>query len=225
MNREKDRRKNWGPGVIFVAFIAAVATFFIMLQVEKNALRDYEKAVVWCTNTVLPAGVEITAENSAAYFVQKELNVGNVPEAVILEPAILIGQQAAIAIPKGSVLTANMFVDTQKFVEDMQEPVLAGCKADDLYQMVSGVLRKGDIVHVYAVNEELEQTYLLWENVLVYQVFDASGKAIAPEDKETPAARLNVLLEKKCAEQFYNELNNGSLRLVKACDDTVKGGL
>ena len=81
--------------------------------------------------------------------------------------------------------------------------------------MVSGVLRKGDLVHIYTVNGEWNETYLLWKNIMVYQVFDASGNVIAPEDMTTPAARVNLVMEEGFVEQFYNELNNGSLRLVK----------
>ena len=56
---------------------------------------------------------------------------------------------------------------------------------------------------------------MLWENIMVYQAFDVSGNVIAAEDTLTPAARVNLLLEEGYAEQFYNELNKGSLRLVK----------
>ena len=46
-------------------------------------------------------------------------------------------------------------------------------------------------------------------------VVDASGNVIASEDTVTPAARVNLLLEEGYTEQFYKELNAGSLRLVK----------
>ena len=70
-------------------------------------------------------------------------------------------------------------------------------------------------MNIYTVNSEVEETYMLWENIVVYQVFDGAGNTIAPEDTATPAARVNLLLEEGCTEQFYNELNAGSLRLVK----------
>ena len=120
-----------------------------------------------------------------------------------------------IIIPKGTMLSTTMFADTEHYVDKLHNPVVAGCKGEDLFQMVSGVLRKGDLVHIYTVDEENKQTYLLWENVPIYQVFDAAGNMIASTDSTTPAARVNLLLEKGRAEQFYNELNNGSLRLVQ----------
>lgn len=224
MSRKEGRKKGFWPGVIFVSFLAAMITFFVMLQVEKNALSDYEKVLVWCTNTEIPKGKEITEADLPVCFVQIEVDKKNIPDKLISASEILIGKQTSIAIPRGSFLTEAMFEDTDSYISDMFQPVLAGCKAEDLFQMVSGVLRKGDLVHVYVVNEELNQTYLLWENVMVHQVFDSAGNIIPSEDVVTPAARINLLMEKSRAEQFYNELQTGSLRLVKVCADTENGG-
>lgn len=214
MNNNTDKRRIL-PGVIVAAFLAAMATFFIMLQVEKNMLSEYEKEPVWCSVQQLPEGLEITEQNWQQYFVQEELEKSKVPEKKVEDPQVLIGMRTGLEIARGMVLTDTMFVSDENYMAQMHSPVIAGCKAEDLFQFVSGVLRKGDLVHIYAVNEELGVTYLLWENVLVYQVFDTAGNLIAAEDVSTPAARMNLLLEKGDAELFYNELQNGSLRVVK----------
>lgn len=214
MNSKKVKKRIL-PGVIIAAFVAALATFFILLQAEKNMLSEYEKEAVWCSSQQLPKGLEITQQNWQQYFVQTEIEKSKVPEKKVTDPQLLIGKLAGLEISRGTVLTDTMFEGDEKYIASMQSPVIAGCKADDLFQFVSGVLRKGDLVHIYAVNEDLGATYLLWENVLVYQVFDTAGNLIPPEDITTPAARVNLLLEKGNAELFYNELQNGSLRVVK----------
>lgn len=215
MSREKKEKKNILPGVILVAFIAALGTFFLLLNMEKNALNDYEKTYVWCAANELSKGLEISREGLNECFVLVEMDKAKVPGRIIQNPEELVGKQTVLLISQGSVITDTMFSNEETYVAGLYSPIIAGCKGDDLFQMVSGVLRKGDLVHVYTVNEELEETYLLWENVMVYQVFDASGNIIASEDTVTPAARVNLLLEEGYAEQFYNELNKGSLRMVK----------
>lgn len=215
MNRAEGRKKGLGPGVILVAFIAALASFLIMLQVEKNVLKAYEKELVWCTKTEIVKGTEITPLNWQDYFVQVEMDKSKVPEKRVMLPEEIMGKETSIVLPKGLVLVSEMFVNTEQYVEIFHSPVVAGCKGEDLFQMVSGILRKGDLVHIYTVDEDMNQTYLLWENVPVYQVFDTAGNVITSTDATTPAARINLLLEKANAEQFYNELNNGSIRLVK----------
>ena len=224
MSREKGTKRGFWPGVIFVSFVAALITFLLMLQVEKNVLSDYEKVEVWCATQELPKGKEITRADCSTLFVLTEVDKKSMPDKSIQNPEDLIGKHTAFNIPKGSMLTTVMFEDTNLHMEKMDHPVLAGCKAEDLFQMVNGVLRKGDMVHVYVVNAEVEQTYLLWENVMVYQVFDSAGNEISAEDMSTPAARINLLVEKGYAEQFYQELQSGSLRFVKACKAVTNGG-
>lgn len=224
MNRQEGRRKGFWPGVILVSFLAAMITFFVMLHVEKNILSDYEKVLVWCAGTEIPRGKEITGTEPGDYFVQIEVDKKSIPDKAVMSTELLIGKQASITIPRGSFLTTAMFTDSDSYTSSMSQPVVAGCKGEDLFQMVSGVLRKGDQIHVYVVNENLEQTYLLWENVMVYQVFDSAGNLIPSEDMTTPAARINLLLEKSQAEQFYNELQTGSLRFVKVCKAAERGG-
>ena len=96
----------------------------------------------------------------------------------------------------------------------MKEPVVAGFRADDLCQVVGGVLRAGDLIHVYSSEEE-QGTFLIWENVYVQQVFDSKGTAIPNEDQATAAQRINVFLDKEDVEDFYSRLDQGTLRVVK----------
>ncbi len=211
----KREKKNILPRVILVAFLASVATFFLLINMEKNALEAYEKVMVWTTKCELAKGLEISANSIPECFVQVEIDKDRVPGRIIENPENLIGKRTEIMLAQGTILTESMFSDEENFRKGMHNPIIAGCKGDDLFQLVSGVLRKGDLVHIYMVNEELGETYMLWENIVVYQVFDASGNAIASEDTVTPAARVNLLLEEGYTEQFYRELNAGSLRLVK----------
>lgn len=46
-----------------------------------------------------------------------------------------------------------MFTAVNDITKDMTQPVVAGFKADDLYQVVGGVLRSGDRINIYQVNE------------------------------------------------------------------------
>ncbi|MBQ9142049.1 MAG: hypothetical protein IJX63_09710 [Lachnospiraceae bacterium] len=215
MSKEKSDKRSIWPGTILVAFAAAIGTFFLLLHMEKNALNAYEKEAVWITTVELAKGLEITEATWKECFEQVEVDKNRVPQGVINNPQELVGTLTEISIPKGCMVMNTMFSNEKEYIEGLYSPVIAGCKADDVYQIVSGVLRKGDIVNMYTVNEELGETYLLWEKIMVYQTFDASGNSIAPEDTTTPAARVNLLLEEGYAEQFYNELNQGSLRMVK----------
>lgn len=221
-NRKEDKRQHGAgepkrrlPGVILAAFVAAIVTFAVLLHVEKNALSAYEKADCWILAEDVERGTEITPDNLSVLFCQAQVDVRHIPKEALTSPETLVGSRAAIAIPQGSMATYPMFTQSGSFIAALEKPIIAGCKAEDLYQLVSGTLRSGDRIHIYTVDEELGNTYLIWDNVMVYQTFDSSGNMIAPQDTMSAAARINVLLEEGSAELFYSELYKGSLRVVK----------
>lgn len=202
-------------GITLAALVAAVITYVVLLNVEKNALSAYEKADCWIMAETLEKGTELTPDNIGSLFVQIQVDVRHIPQEAVTDPQALAGSQAAITIPAGSMVTNAMFTQAGSYRAALRKPVIAGCKAEDLYQLVSGTLRSGDRIHIYSVDEELGQAYLIWDDVMVYQVFDSSGNLIPPQDTVSAAARINVLLEEGNAEAFYSELYRGSLRVVK----------
>lgn len=215
VGRQKKRERRIFPGVIVSAFLASAVTFFLLLNIEKNLLSDYEKALVWVAAEEMPRALEINNENISKYFKPAEVDKRQMPENCVGDVHGLAGSRTVLMIPKGTILSGSMFTNDEKYVKSLTEPVIVGCKAEDLYQVASGILRKGDMVNIYTVNDELGEAYLLWSDVMIYQTFDNSGNQIAAEDTTTAAARINLLMEEWYTEQFYTELHRGSLRMVK----------
>lgn len=214
----KKRKRNILPGAALAALVAAIIVYCIMLNVEKNALSDYEKGNILVVSKDMPRGVVLTQENVKEYFETKEMDRNLIPAAAVTEPEHLYLQMTATNLDKGTMATGSMFTDLKQMQEEMTEPVTAGFKADDLYQVVSGTLRSGDHIHIYTVIPDTGDVYLIWDNIFVEEVFDSSGVQIAAGDKTTAAQRVNILMEKENIEQFYSELARGSLRVVKVVE-------
>lgn len=226
MNREKQKDMERGhregsggkrilPGLVLAAFAAALVTYAVLINMEKNILSAYEKADCWVLAETLEKGTELTADNMGSLFRQEQVDVRHIPQGAVTDLQMLVGNQAAITIPSGSMAIHTMFRDGGERLAALDRPVIAGCRAEDLYQLASGTLRGGDRIHIYTVDEELGQAYLVWEDVMVYQAFDSSGNLIPSQDTLSAAARINVLLEEGDAGLFYSELYKGSLRVVK----------
>lgn len=220
MQREKivhtGRNKIW-IGSMLAALIAAVAVFLLMLQMEKNMLMQYEKITGYIAAKRIPKGTLITEGTYEEYFEKRELDADIVAPAVVCSVEQVSAGMAVYDIDKGTVLTEGMFEAVNDITGEMEEPVIAGCKADDLFQMVGGVLRAGDRIHIYGVNNE-NRVELLWNNVYVQQVFDNAGISIQPGDDDSPAQRLNLYMDKRVVEEFYSGLAAGTLRVVKVCE-------
>ena len=208
--------KNILPGAALAALLAAVIVYCIMVNVEKNSMKAYERGTVVAAAKDLAAGILITPENISEYFQEIEMEKTLIPGAAITGREQLNGMMLSTKIDMGSVITNAMIEDKNELMASMSHPVIAGFKAEDLYQVVSGTLRNGDRIHIYTVDEESGMAYLIWENVMVDQVFDSAGTAIMPDNTSAAAQRINILLEQEDTERFYSELAGGSLRVVKS---------
>ena len=214
----KKRKKNILPGAALAALVAAIIVYCIMLNVEKNALSAYEKGAILVAAKDMPRGLVLTEDNVKGYLEEKEMDKRLIPEAAITETGQLCLQMTAGELDKGTMITQSLFINLEEMHKNMKEPVAAGFKADDLYQVVSGTLRSGDHIHIYTVDSDTGDVYLTWENVFVKEVFDSAGVLITAEDATSAAQRVNILMEKENIEQFYSELARGSLRVVKVIE-------
>lgn len=212
----KSKSKIW-IGSIIAALVAAIAVFAVMMQMERNLLMQYEKGTILVAAKEIPEGQMITQENYENYLAQMELDRQCIPETALISVEEINDMVPVADIEKGVLLTGGMFEQLNEVTADMQTPVIAGFKAEDLYQVVGGVLRTGDRINIYQITEEGEAE-LHWQNVFVQQVFDSAGMSIAGDDKETAAQRINVYLEQANVEQFYSQLAAGTIRVVKVCD-------
>lgn len=146
----------WKRGGIVAALFAALAVFAVMLQLEKNTLTKYERGDIFVAVKEIPKGQMVTAENREQYFVRKQLDRSCIPETALCSPEQAEGLAAAFDIAAGTLLTAEMFEGLDEILGEMENPVIAGFKADDLYQVVGGVLRAGDRIHIYRIADEEE---------------------------------------------------------------------
>lgn len=212
----KGKTRIW-IGSIIAALVAAVAVFAVMMKMEQNLLTQYEKGDILVAEKEIPKGQLITADNCDIYFTEMELDKNCIPETALRSVDQIEDMVPVADIEKGVLLTGGMFEEIDEITTGMKVPVIAGFKAEDLYQVVGGVLRAGDRINIYQVTEE-GQAVLNWQDVYVQQVFDNAGINIANDDSETAAQRINVYLEQANVERFYSQLALGTLRVVKVCE-------
>lgn len=213
--RMKKGKRRILPGAALTALAAAVIVYCILISIEKNALAQYEKDVVWVARKEIMDGVLITQDNIEEYFVSKEMEKDLIPEKAIRKEEELFQRMIANPLDQGVVVTEGMTESPREIEKGMEEPVIAGFMADDLYQVVSGVLRGGDRIHIFTAEKDDGRVDLLWENIYVQEVFNSAGTVIPSQDHSMAAQRINILMEKRDIGEFYAKLLQGSLRIVK----------
>lgn len=214
--KKKGKNLFW-TGSIALAFISAITVYVILLQIEKNELSDFEKETVYMAKTQISKGQKIDEQNWDRFFEAVDMDVRWIPEQAIKAGEEVQEMLSGQNIDRGVVMTKSMFIRMDSLIDDMTEPVIAGLKADDIYQVSGGILRTGDKIHIFSVNEDGSVT-LKWSNVFVQQAFDGAGNMIPAEDTDTVAQRINIFMEKEDVEELYSHLGTGSLRVVKVCE-------
>lgn len=207
--------KNILPGAAAAAFLVSAILFLILLSVEKNMLSDYEKDTVYIASASIPKGQILTEENYGIYMEQRAVDKTLIPDTGLTETGAVWGLLAKTDIAPGTMLTQGMFEEMQEILTELQNPVVAGVKAEDFFQVAGGTLRAGDRIHIYTVDEETGQAGLIWEDIFVHQVFDGAGNTVENSDPATAVQRINVLLDAGDVEEFYSSLEQGGLRVVK----------
>lgn len=210
--------KNKGVlGVIIAAFISALAVFIIMLQFEKRELQKYEKANIYIASSYIPKGTRIDEKSADKYMEIVQLDKSCVPESAIVSFDDISDMVSGYSIGKGTLLTKEMFETMNEILLEIDDPVEVGLKAEDLYQIVGGVLRSGDRIDIYFCDEE-GQFECGWTNVYVLNAFDSSGALIEPGDMVTATNRINVYLPKSEVATLYSRLVPSDIRVVKRCE-------
>lgn len=211
--RVKGKRSAISAGLVITAFLAAAIVYALLLYSEKKAMATEVKLKVCVAKCEVPAGTDINDVTATQYFELRDIYVSAVPENALISVGGAAGKTATYSISKGTVVTDGMFRESDLGSKWMEEPVLLGFKVDDIYQVAGGILRSGDMVHIYIIDDEGEAV-LRWENVCIEDSFDSAGE-ILQQTQTGRATRFNIFFEKKDVEEFYTRLDSGAIRIVK----------
>lgn len=208
-NKNKTQTKY---GLVIAALLTAAATFAIMTYFQRQALSDFEKKDIYVALSDIPRGTVITDENASLYLGIKSVDAGCIPESALSNAGVINGLTPSFDIDEGTLLTTGMFTDADDVLAEMESPVLAGFKTDDLSKAVSGVLRAGDRIDIYSSDPETGEGRLLCSNVYVECGYDSSGSVASGG---STAVLFNIYLESSDALAFYDGLRSGYMYVVK----------
>lgn len=208
------KERNVLPGIILAALFVSIVVYVVMMNVEQNLLADFDKKNVFVATKEIPKGQLINEKNQTEYLVEKELDASLVSSSMLLAVDDINDFVARYDIDNGTIVSQSMFEELNQITENMKDPVIAGLKADDMFQLVGGTLRAGDRIHLYSLDED-GKMILKWPDIFVQQVFDQSGVIIPNSDTQTVAQRINIYIDKSNIEELYGNFSSGNLRAVK----------
>ncbi len=226
-NKKKDKEKakkdkkrnNKKKGLSIAAFIipllfslALIAGLYILIGNTTESTVDTIN-VMYASQSV-PKNTYIPAEKYGEYFKVASTDISLIPETAITSPNIL---------PEKGVYIENALVPNQMiYIDDLSEndPVMdkyvdakyeTSIAVNSFKAAMSGQIRKGDIINVYAQDPVTDELILLATNVYVENAYDANGN-ICSSDKDV-AVSFNIWTTSEDIEGINLAITLGNIQL------------
>lgn len=217
-NKHKNVTKREGQGKVWpvvLCLLLAGGVFILLLNVETRQLAQYEKGSVVVAISDVSEAKEITEENLAEYFALEERPLADIPEAAYHVLDDLIGQYAQCGIDVGSMITESMLGELRA---DHGDAVLLGVNMEALAQSVVGTLRAGDVIDIYTVKVEDDESITVEKalgNVIIERSYTSAGVAILKDDASSIAQYITIPVHKDAVGTFYQALEERRIEIVK----------
>ena len=212
------KRDNKTPGSkgmvvksILIPFVmAAIAVCVIYLVMENQTKHEIVKAPVVCAVQDITANTYIGEDDAEKYFEVKEVEAAILPDTIFSRIKELPdgGFYVEQDMKKNEMVYEKDICKTDEVMDKYVEGTnLTAIKVNDFNNSVSGTLRHGDIVDVYAIDPATEQLTLLVEGVYVESAFDNSGNELTPEYEAENGAGTAVVFSVKVAPSETEQMN------------------
>lgn len=217
-NKQKNITKKEGQGKVWpvvLCLLLAGGIFVLLLNVETRKLAEYEKGDVVVAISDVADSKEITQDNLAEYFAVEERPLSDIPEAAYLTLDELVGQYAQNSIDAGSLITKSMVGELQTGYGDA---VLLGVNMEALAQSVAGTLRAGDVIDIYTVKVEEDDSVVVEKalgSVTIDRSYTSAGVAILKDDDSSIAQYITIPVHKDAVGTFYQALEDRRIEIVK----------
>ena len=200
---------------IITCLMFAVVIFVILVNVEKNMMKKYEKiSVVVCKENVSEQS-DITKKNKKDYFEVIQVPKNIVPENIYKSLKEVPSGLTTKNIYKKEILIKDDIKSSKSFVKDIEDPVITSISIKSLDKAVGGVLRRGDRVDISLITDDSGSKSLLLSNVYIIEAMNSSGEKLT-KDKKEAATIFNIIVNKDDAQMLKEVVNsNKDLTLVK----------
>ena len=188
-NKKKEKKEAGNVGftvksLIIPFVLAAIAACLIYLVMQNATKNEILKAPVVCAVKDIDANTFIDAKSMDEYFEVKEVEAAVLPDSIYksMDELPQNGFYVEVDLSKKQMVYGYDISEKDevmdKYVEGTQLTSIAVNAFDN---SVSGTVRHGDIVDVYALDPATEQFVLMAEDVYVEDAYDSSGNKLTAE--------------------------------------------
>lgn len=226
-SENKEHRRSIRVRSFILCFIAALVLYAVMLYIEKSVLDEDEKTKVYVTANELVRDTLITEDNVSDYFKLEEYSTSGLPEGCITDITSIIGMIADRTYAPKEIITLTGFVSENERIQGIENPIEVSLNANTLSQVVGGVLRAGDYINIWSVQQssgigdKTTSAVQICSHAYVTRAFTSSGVQVDRDAADEQATTvINIVIPADKEEEFNIALANGTIRVGRCLDDS-----
>ena len=215
--------------VLVYSFIVTITVYALMLFIERTVLSSDDYTTVYVAQTDIGRNTVITADNSGVLFAAKERKSDWLPDNCITDISQLVGMMTVQDIVKNEVMTGRAVSAQDRRAVGIESPIEVAMNANNLSQVVGGILREGDRINIWSVVETNNNgtSNVVAEKICDYayvtRVFTAAGIQVNGDSGNDSAAMvINIIIPEEKEPEFNIALEKGTLRIGRCMYEREK---
>lgn len=200
---------------VSLSLVFGLLVFFCLLMIEEHMLKEYERTNLVVAIKEIEAGTEITKANIKNYFKVQSVDAALKSKYTFEKTSDIVGYFTEKQIHKNQIIIKDDLSNMEEKTKDITHPIEVSVSVQNFYDGVSGILRKGDEINVYAYNRATEHIDEVLQNVFITNSFDSSGALITEGDTTSVATAFTLIIEQEQEEKFYNAVADKSIMISR----------
>lgn len=218
--KKKKQHNTLNVRVLVYSFIVTLILYAFMLFIERTILKSEEHTTVYVAQTDINENTMLTAENIPVYFAAMQRRSDWLPADSVTDMTQLLNMLTSRKIAQNEVITSDILLSRDTRTDGIVLPVEVSINANNLSQVVGGILREGDRINIWSVTElndcgiSTVKAEKICDYAYVTRVFTAAGVQVKKGLQEESAAMVvNIIIPGEKEEDFNIAMGNGTLRI------------
>ncbi len=196
--------------IVIPLFLAAVIVFLLYLAISFG-VSSGDKVTCYTAKEDIPANTYV--KDYEEYFESNLVDSNVVPDNAI-KSDFPKSFYTVSKMDKHQMVLEDDIVTSNAKVEGIDKTTdVTGISVKDFNFAVGGTLRAGDLIDIYAPNEETDMLEPQVEDILIKEAFDSTGNKITDEGV---AIAFNIFVPQDKAEAVNRALSLGDIQLYNA---------
>ena len=209
--------------VLVYSFVVTLTLYALLLFIERTVLSSDDYTTVYVAQTDIGRNTVITADNLGILFAAKERKSDWLPDNCITDISQLVGMMTVQDIVKNEVMTDRAVSAQDRRAAGIESPIEVAMNANNLSQVVGGILREGDRINIWSVTETNNNGVgkVTAEKICDY-AYVTRVQVNAASGNDSAAMVINIIIPEEKEQEFNIALGKGTLRVGRCMYEREK---